>query len=108
MFFRIAPLHSVTAAVVGLLVLVNVDLALHAQSAAAKPNALKIVVIQGEDAVNIIQQKTAVAPIVEVRDENDLPQTTARFGGAMLVDGWHAADGVTITSGRGRVVDVIA
>ncbi len=34
---------------------------------------LKIVVIQGEDAVNIIQQKTAVAPIVEVRDRNDNP-----------------------------------
>lgn len=34
---------------------------------------LKIVVIAGEDAVNIIQQKTAVAPIVEVRDRNDNP-----------------------------------
>ena len=34
---------------------------------------LKIVVIAGEDAVNIVQQKTAVAPIVEVRDRNDLP-----------------------------------
>jgi hypothetical protein len=39
---------------------------------AAQPN-LKIVVIAGEDAVNIIQQRTAVAPIVEVRDRNDLP-----------------------------------
>jgi hypothetical protein len=34
---------------------------------------LKIVVIEGEGAVNIIQQKTAVAPVVEVRDRNDLP-----------------------------------
>ncbi len=34
---------------------------------------LRIVVITGEDAVNIIQQKTAVAPIVEVRDRNDNP-----------------------------------
>jgi len=34
---------------------------------------LKIVVIEGEDAVNIIQQKTAVAPVVEVRDRNNLP-----------------------------------
>jgi len=40
----------------------------------AQNNAgLKIVVIQGEDAVNIIQQKTAVAPIVEIRDRNNLP-----------------------------------
>lgn len=35
--------------------------------------ALKIVVIAGEDAVNIVQQKSAVAPIVEVRDKNDQP-----------------------------------
>jgi len=34
---------------------------------------LRIVVIAGEDAVNVIQQKTAVAPIVEVRDRNNLP-----------------------------------
>ena len=34
---------------------------------------LRIVVIEGEGAVNIIQQKTAVAPLVEVRDRNNLP-----------------------------------
>ena len=39
----------------------------------AQPAGLKIVVISGEDAVNIIQQKTAVAPVVEVRDRNNLP-----------------------------------
>lgn len=42
--------------------------ALHAQQA-----GLKIVVIAGEDAINIIQQRTAVAPIVQVRDRNDQP-----------------------------------
>jgi len=42
-------------------------------SVAAQPPALRIVVIAGEDAVNIIQQKTAVAPLVEVRDRNNLP-----------------------------------
>jgi PKD repeat protein len=36
-------------------------------------SGLRIVVISGEDAVNIIQQKTAVTPVVEVRDRNDLP-----------------------------------
>ena len=35
--------------------------------------ALRIVVIAGEDAINVIQQKTAVTPIVEVRDRNDQP-----------------------------------
>ena len=34
---------------------------------------LKIVVIAGEGAVNVVQQKTAVAPVVEVRDRNDAP-----------------------------------
>lgn len=41
---------------------------------AAQPApGLRIVVIAGEDAVNIIQQKTATAPVVEVRDRNNLP-----------------------------------
>jgi hypothetical protein len=47
----------------------------HAQQPppANRPALLKIVVIAGEDAVNVVQQKTAVAPIVEVRDRNDQP-----------------------------------
>jgi len=40
---------------------------------AAQPAVLKIVVVEGEGAVNIIQQKTAVAPVIEVRDRNDQP-----------------------------------
>jgi hypothetical protein len=39
--------------------------------------ALKIVVLEGEGAVNIIQQKTAVAPVIEVRDRNDQPVSGA-------------------------------
>ena len=35
--------------------------------------ALKIVVLEGEGGVNIIQQKTAVRPLVEIRDRNNLP-----------------------------------
>lgn len=34
---------------------------------------LKIVVLEGEDAINVIQQKTAVRPLIEVRDRNNLP-----------------------------------
>ena len=67
-----------------------------AAAAQPKPKALRLVVIEGEDAVNIIQQKTAVAPIVEVRDENDLPVAgvpvtftvagnTASFAGAQTI-----------------------
>ena len=36
-------------------------------------SSLRIVVLEGEGAVNIIQQKTAVRPLVEVRDRNNLP-----------------------------------
>jgi hypothetical protein len=39
----------------------------------AQADALRIVVVEGEDAVNIVQQKTAVAPVVEVRDRNNQP-----------------------------------
>jgi len=45
-------------------------------AASAQPQssaALRIVVIEGEDSINIIQQRTAVAPVVEVRDRNDQP-----------------------------------
>jgi len=35
--------------------------------------ALRIVVLEGEGGVNIIQQRTAVSPLVEVRDRNNLP-----------------------------------
>jgi len=34
---------------------------------------LRIVVLEGEDGVNILQQKSAVQPVVEVRDQNNLP-----------------------------------
>src|SRR5262245_14279783 len=53
----------------GLVVAAMVELPAHAQRA----ELLKIVVIEGEGAINIIQQKTAVAPVIEVRDRNDQP-----------------------------------
>src|SRR5688500_11153367 len=39
----------------------------------AQAPALRIVVLEGEGGVNIIQQNTAVRPLVEVRDRNNLP-----------------------------------
>ncbi len=38
---------------------------------------LKINVLEGEDGVNIIKTKTAVKPVVEVRDKNNLPVASA-------------------------------
>jgi len=54
-------------------VLLVLALGMSAVVPAAQSPALRIVVIEGEDAVNIIQQNTAVRPLVEVRDRNNLP-----------------------------------
>jgi hypothetical protein len=83
-----------------------------AGAAAAQQNAgLRIAVISGEDAVNIIQQKTAVAPLVEVRDRNNQPVAgaivtfsieggkAATFGGAStLTVATNAAGQAAVTS----------
>ena len=55
-----------------LVVLVSGGIAANAQGP-----PLRIVVLSGEDSVNIIQQKTAVAPLVEVRDRNNNPVSGA-------------------------------
>lgn len=51
--------------------LIGWPLPIAAQQPASK--SLRIVVLAGEDAVNVIQQRTAVAPLVEVRDRNNQP-----------------------------------
>lgn len=77
-----------------------------AQDAGAAASALKIVVVKGEDAVNIIQQKTAVAPIVEVRDHNNLPVpgATVTFSltgqGASFAGGAQSLTVVTNAAGQ--------
>src|SRR5262245_53248811 len=78
----------------------------------AQPQApgLRIVVIEGEDAVNVIQQKTAVAPVVEVRDRNDQPVAgavvnfairggRATFGGARTLSVTTDAAGRAVAAG---------
>ena len=78
---------------------------------AAQNAALKIVVIEGEAGVNIIQQKTAVKPVIEVRDRNNLPVPgvlvtfsieggkAATFGGAStLTVATNAAGEATVSS----------
>lgn len=80
--------------------------------AAAQPRtaALRIVVIEGEDAVSVIQQKSAVAPIVEVRDRNDQPVAgaivnfavrsgRATFGGARTLSVTTNAAGRAVAAG---------
>jgi PKD repeat protein len=85
------------------------------QNAAAQTPAaggLRIVVIAGEDSVNIIQQKTAVPTIVEVRDRNNLPVAGASvlflLGGgggnvAVLNNGLNQVALTTNAAGRATV-----
>lgn len=80
-----------------------------AQNATAALTAgLKTVVIAGEDAVNVIQQETAVASVVEVRDGNDQPVAGAvvRFaiqGGRATFNGARALTVTTNVAGRAAV-----
>src|ERR1700741_3124482 len=71
-------------------------------------SALKIVVVAGEDGVNIVKKKTAVQPVVEVRDRNNVPVsgvvvnfTTPNSGAsAVFSNGGHTLSLVTNSAGR--------
>lgn len=66
--------RRVLAPAVALIVALGTNVRAEAfQKASDSRPALRIVVIEGEDAVNVVQQKTAVAPVIEVRDRNDQP-----------------------------------
>jgi len=75
------------------------------QRPADASKGLRIVVLEGEDAVNIVQQKTAVRPVVEVRDSNNLPVagvtvqfTIARTGGGAAASFANGQTAVTVTT----------
>jgi hypothetical protein len=57
--------------------------AAQAASATPGPNApdLQIVILEGEDGVNVIKKKTAVKPVVQVRDKNKAPGALVIAGG---------------------------
>jgi len=94
---------------VGLGVLVVVVTAIVSAQQPQRPGeaakGLRIVVLEGEDAVNIVQQKTAVRPVVEVRDSNNLPVagatvqfTIARAGGGAAASFANGQNAVTVTT----------
>ncbi|MCY4027767.1 MAG: PKD domain-containing protein [Acidobacteria bacterium] len=67
-------------------------------AAAGQGADLRIVVLEGEDSVNIIGQGTAVPTVVEVRDRNDLPVSGASVL-FLLVEGGTA----TLNAGLSQV-----
>jgi hypothetical protein len=83
---------------------------LQAQSSPALVKNLRIVPLEGEGAVNQISTRIATAPVVEVRDENDLPvegvqvtfQLPSSGPGATFGDGQHTL--MTVTNSRGQAM----
>ena len=78
------------------------------QNKTVQPAGLTIVVVEGEDAINVILQKTAVAPIVEIRDRNNQPVAgaTVRFtinGGRATFNGARTITLTTDATGRATV-----
>jgi len=75
------------------------------------PQDLKIVVVAGEDGVNIIKQKSAIKPVVEVRDRNDLPVagvpvTFSIASGGASFGGASSATVVTNAAGRAAITQL--
>jgi hypothetical protein len=106
---RLLPPSSVQAALVAALA--------EQQAEAAKtpdPSELKIVVLEGEDGVNIIKKKTAVKPVVEVRDKNNLPVTGAAVtfslpqvgAGGAFANGSKLVTILTDSTGRAAVASM--
>ena len=70
--------------------------------------SLKIVVVSGEDGVNIVKRKTAVQPVVEVRDKNNTPvsgvivnfTTPSNGPSAVFSNGSRTLSMVTDANGR--------
>ena len=95
------------------LVVITLCLALTAQSsiptATAQTTAgIKIVIVQGDGAVNNVRQRVAREPIVEVQDENNRPVVGAlvlftlpeRGASGVFANGSHTMSVVTDTQGR--------
>lgn len=72
---------------------------------------LHILVIEGEDGVNIVKKKTAVKPVVEVRDRNNLPvagvavtfTSPSQGAGAIFANGSRSITLTTDSAGRAAV-----
>jgi len=89
---------------------------LGAQAGASAPDevGLHIVVLSGEDGVNIIKKKSAVRPVVEVRDRNNLPVSGASVvfmapnsgASAAFLNGSKTLTVLTNSAGRATVAGI--
>ena len=88
----------ITFALACVMALASLSVAAEQTPAEQASSGLKIVVIEGQDAANIIQQKTAVAPVVEVRDRTDLP-----IAGAQVTFTISGGQGAAFSGGLRRL-----
>ncbi len=101
--------RGVRAAVLGSLLMFGAVVGAEAgQNAGARPDRLRILVLEGESGINIVGQGTAVAPIVEVRDRNNQPVggiavTFAIRGGHATFNGARTLSVTTNAAGRATV-----
>ena len=84
--------------VIGVVLLLTSAFLAPSAAVARQPDGLRIVVIEGEDSVNIIGQGTAVPTVVEVRDRNDLP-----VSGASMVFLLGEGGSATLNAGLSQV-----
>lgn len=63
----------------------------------AAESELRIIVLEGEDGVNVIKKKTAVRPVVEVRDRNNSPVAGAAV---VFLLPQHGPGGNFLTGGK--------
>jgi len=102
--FAIAGLREYSPRMRILVALVTLVLVAFVPSVSAQQPAaaLKIVVLEGEGGVNIIQQKTAVRPLIEVRDRNNIPvsgaSVTFTIGGGKSAAFAGGAQTLTVTT----------
>ena len=103
----LSRLTAVALAGVLLFAPTSATIAAQSISTTSPAQGLRIVILEGEDAVNIIQQRTAVAPVVEVRDRNDQPVAGAvvRFAIRAGRGSFSGARTLTVTTNTaGRAV----
>ena len=90
-----------TRAFAGFAILVcSVGIAVAGEAQGQQEADLRIVVLEGEDSVNIVEQGTAVPTLVEVRDRNDLPVSGASV--LFALSGGDAA-AATLNAGLSQV-----
>jgi hypothetical protein len=111
--FTFRPDRSLLA-IVGIIAGFNIPAALAWQAPDAPTMQPKIVVLEGDEGVNVVKKKIAVRPVVEVRDQYDFPIAGAAVqfwlpksgSGGVFTDGSRELSLVTDSRGRAAMAEM--